>query len=83
MSSDCITGIILSSKGLEGLEYYNNLILAKVWNTVVVVIIIIIIIIIIKMCPLWYNNLGVPETKKYWVDIQRGIVSSHGERDPP
>ena len=21
------------------------------------------------------------ETRKYWVDVQRGIVSSHGERD--
>ena len=33
-------------------------------------IIIIIIIIII------------PETKKYWVDVQWGIVSLHRERDP-
>ena len=33
-------------------------------------IIIIIIIIII------------PKTRKYWVDVQQGIVSSHGERDP-
>ena len=23
-----------------------------------------------------------PETRKYWVDVQRGIVLSHGERDP-
>ena len=23
-----------------------------------------------------------PETRKYWVDVQRGIVSSHEERDP-
>ena len=23
-----------------------------------------------------------PETRKYWVDLQRGIVSFHGERDP-
>ena len=22
------------------------------------------------------------ETSKYWVDVQRGIVSSHGDRDP-
>ena len=34
-------------------------------------IIIIIIIIII-----------IPETKKYWVDVQWGIVSLHRERDP-
>ena len=35
--------------------------------------IIIIIIIIIKITP---------KTRKYWVDVQRGLVSSHGERDP-
>ena len=23
-----------------------------------------------------------PKTRKYWVDVQQGIVSSHGERDP-
>ena len=23
-----------------------------------------------------------PETRKYWVDVQREKVSSHGERDP-
>ena len=28
------------------------------------------------------NNNNIPETRKYWVDFQRGIVSSHGERDP-
>ena len=28
------------------------------------------------------NNNNFPETRKYWVDVQRGIVSSHGERDP-
>ena len=22
-----------------------------------------------------------PETSKYWVDVQQGIVSSHGQRD--
>ena len=27
------------------------------------------------------NNNNFPETGKYWVDVQRGIVSSHGERD--
>ena len=39
------------------------------------VIIIVTIITIIKV-------IIVPETMKYWVDVQRGIVSSHGERDP-
>ena len=41
--------------------------------TKIVIIIIIIIIIILT---------AFPKTRKYWVDVQRGIVSSHGERDP-
>ena len=28
------------------------------------------------------NNNNVPETRKYWVDVQWGIVSSRGEWDP-
>ena len=32
-----------------------------------------------KSCPF---AMQIPETRKYWVDVQRGIVSSHGERDP-
>ena len=28
------------------------------------------------------NNNNDSETRKYWVDVQRGIVSSHGERNP-
>ena len=28
------------------------------------------------------NNNVIPETRKYWVDVQQGIVSSRGERDP-
>ena len=39
--------------------------------TIIIKIIITIIIIII-----------IPEIRKYWVDVQWGIVSSHGERDP-
>ena len=27
------------------------------------------------------NNNNVSETRKYWVDVQWDIVSSHGERD--
>ena len=27
------------------------------------------------------NNNNFPETRKYWVDVQLGIVSSHGEKD--
>ena len=40
--------------------------------TITMIIIVIIIIMIIIL----------PETRKYWVDVQRGIVLSHGERDP-
>ena len=29
------------------------------------------------------DNNNLPESKKYWVDVQQGIASSHGERDPP
>ena len=28
------------------------------------------------------KNNNNPETRKNWVDVQRGIVSSHGDRDP-
>ena len=28
------------------------------------------------------NNNNYPEIRKYWVDVQRGIVLSHGEMDP-
>ena len=28
------------------------------------------------------KNNTFPETRKYWVDVHRGIVSSHGERNP-
>ena len=28
------------------------------------------------------NNNNSPRPGNYWVDVQRGIVSSHGERDP-
>ena len=44
-------------------------------------IIIIIIKIIIKNNNKNNNN-NFPKTRKYWVDVQWGIVSSHGERDP-
>ena len=27
------------------------------------------------------NNNNLPNTRKYCVDVQQGIVSSHGERD--
>ena len=43
-----------------------------------IMIIIIMIIIIIIMIII----IVIPETRKYWVDVQWGIVSSHGERDP-
>ena len=28
------------------------------------------------------NDNNNPETRKCWVDVQQGIVSSHGARDP-
>ena len=28
------------------------------------------------------NSNNIPETRKYWVDVQGGILSSHGEKDP-
>ena len=28
------------------------------------------------------NTNNIPETRKYWVDVQWGIVLSHGERNP-
>ena len=43
-----------------------------------IMIIIIMTIIIIIMIII----IVIPETRKYWVDVQWGIVSSHGERDP-
>ena len=44
---------------------------------IIIIIIITIIIIIVMKLP---NN--TPETRKYWVDVQQGIVSYYGERDP-
>ena len=41
------------------------------------IIIIIIMIIIIMMI-----NDNIPETRKYWVDVQQGIVSSHWVKNP-
>ena len=43
-------------------------------TTVIIIIIIIIIITIIIIL--------LPETRKYWADVQRGIVSSNREKDP-
>ena len=48
--------------------------------TVIIMIIIMIITIIIIIIIIIINFY--PETRKYWVDVQRGIVLSHGERDP-
>ena len=28
------------------------------------------------------NNDNIPDARKYWVDVQQGIISSYGERDP-
>ena len=45
-------------------------------NEIIIIITIIIIIIIIIMM-----NDNIRETRKYWVDVHQGIVSSHWERD--
>ena len=45
-------------------------------TTIIIITITMIIIVIIIMI------IVLPETRKYWVDVQRGIVLSHGERDP-
>ena len=50
-------------------QYLNYL--TKIIGKIIITIIIIIIIIIIF-----------PETRKYWIDVQWGIVSSHGQRNP-
>ena len=59
--------------GKKTIEIIKLLIITMI--KVIMIIMIIIIIIIITNNPL-------PETRKYWVDVQRGIVSSHWERDP-
>ena len=57
----------------------------------IIIIMIIIIMIIIKNfnsiprsgCSVLHGvNPNIPETRKYWVDVQQGVVSSHGEKDP-
>ena len=47
----------------------------------IIIIIIIIIIIMIMIIIIMMINDNIPETRKYWVDVQQGIVSSHWERD--
>ena len=44
--------------------------------TIIIIIIMIIIITIIIMIKIIMTN------RKYWVHVQQGIVSSHGERNP-
>ena len=60
--------------GQKTIEIIKLLIITMI-KVIMIIMIIIIIIIIITNNPL-------PETRKYWVDVQRGIVSSHWERDP-
>ena len=50
------------------------IIIAIIMIIIIVLIIIVIIIVIIIIIEL--------KTRKYWVDVQQGIVSSHQERDP-
>ena len=60
--------------GKKTIEIIKLLIITMI-KVIMIIMIIIITIIIITNNPL-------PETRKYWVDVQRGIVSSHWERDP-
>ena len=48
---------------------------------IMIMIIIIIIIIMMMMMMMMMINDNILETRKYWVDVQQGIVSSHWERD--
>ena len=50
------------------------IIIAIIMIIIIVLIIIVIIIVIIIIIEL--------KTRKYWVDVQQGIVSSHQEREP-
>ena len=54
-----------------------KLIIIMIITVIIMIITMIIIIIIIIIIINFY-----PETRKYWVDVQQGIVLSHGERDP-
>ena len=53
------------------------LIILMIVMIIIIIIIIMIIVIIIVMIITIIINL--PETRKYWVDIQWGIISSHWE----
>ena len=50
--------------------------------TIMIIVIIIVIIIIVIIIIVIIIIIMFPETRKYWVDVQRGIVSYHGERHP-
>ena len=51
-------------------------------NKSVIIIILIIMMRIIIIIIIIDNEINmIRETRKYWVDVQRGIASSHGERD--
>ena len=51
-------------------------------NKIIIMIIMMMIIIIIVIIIIIIKITSIPETRNYWVDVQWGIVSSHGERDP-
>ena len=50
------------------------IIIAIIMIIIIVLIIIVILIVIIIIIEL--------KTRKYWVDVQQGIVSTHREREP-
>ena len=50
----------------------------KILVTITLIVIKMIIIIMIILIIIMINN---PNTRKYWVDVQRGIVLSQGVKD--
>ena len=58
----------------------TTMIIIIVMKMIIIIIITKITIIIIMIIIINHNKF--PDTRKYCVDVQRGIVSFHGERDP-
>ena len=57
------------------------LIILMMMMILIIIIIIIIVIVIITVMMIITIIINLPETRKYWVDVQRGIISSHWERN--
>ena len=55
----------------------------QIWGQMKIIIIMMMMMMMMIIINENNNNNNEPsETRKYWVDVQRGIVSSQGERDP-